>query len=233
MNIDTTIQRRTWIRTEDSAVEIEGDVELVKAARGAPYLTGTIRTVRGSLTVADKIFKVTRGEIEFTGGSHINPTLDIAAQYTVPNYQVTALLTGTADKPVLSLSSVPSLPQSDILAVLMFGKPANQLNAGEQQGLQQQAATMAAGVATSQIGKAAAQALGLQDLGVTTSAGGVGVGHYIGNNVYVSGSQATTSGQGQQGSVSLYLTPDLRLDTSASTNAQVGNQIELKWHKEY
>ncbi|EQD35259.1 protein containing DUF490, partial [mine drainage metagenome] len=40
---------------------------------------------------------------------------------------VTLRITGFADAPNISLSSNPELPQDDLLALLLFGKPASQL----------------------------------------------------------------------------------------------------------
>jgi translocation and assembly module TamB len=193
-----------------------------------------INGVRGNLVVANKTFKLSRARITFTGGHQIDPSLDLAAQYTVRPYDITAIVTGTAKKPVLALSSTPSLQQADIVSMLMFGKPVNQLTASQQKGLQQQALSMAGGYAASQIGQSIAHALGLQDLGMTVSQqGGVGFGHYMTQDVYISASQEAASARNNKASVNYYLTPHLELDTSASTNSNVGNQIELNWKEDY
>ncbi|MBF6567644.1 MAG: translocation/assembly module TamB [Candidatus Binataceae bacterium] len=233
LQIEVLIGRNNWIKNDQSEVNIDGKLRVSKANHGELGIWGVIHTVQGTLVLVGKTFTVNRGSIRFTGGSQFDPLLDLMGQYSVGRYQIIANLTGLASKPVLTLSSLPTLPQSDILSVLMFGKPASQLTSGQQQGLQQQALSMAAGAATAQLGKSVAQALGVQNLGLTMSNGGLGVGHYLTDNVYVSGSQATTSGQGQSGSVTVYLTPHLNLNTSASTSSQVGNQIELNWQWEY
>jgi autotransporter translocation and assembly factor TamB len=234
VNLDTTIHRDTWIKTEDSAVELEGKLHLYKSLHGQPSVSGVINGVRGNLVVTGKTFKLSRARITFTGGHQIDPSLDLAAQYTVRPYEITAAVTGTAKKPVLALSSIPNLQQADIVSMLMFGKPVDQLTASEQRGLQQQALSMAGGYAASQIGQSIAHALGLQNLGMTVSQqGGVSFGHYMTQDVYISASQEAASTRNNKASVNYYLTPHLELDTSASTNSNVGNQIELNWKKDY
>ncbi len=234
INLDVIIHRDTWIKTADSAVELEGKIHVAKPARGKPILSGTINSVRGNLTVVGKTFTLSRGQIIFTGGQEIDPSLDLAAAYAAPSYDITAAITGTAKKPVLALSSTPDLTQADILAVLMFGKPVNQLTASQQNGLQQEALSMASGYVAAQVGKSIAQALGLEALGVNVSQSGVGFGNYLTKNVYVSASQETNpSAPGRAAALTYYLTPHLELETSASTNSSVGNQIELNWKKEY
>jgi autotransporter translocation and assembly factor TamB len=233
ISLDAIIHRNTWIKTADGEVELQGAVHLSKAPDAEPTLSGSINSVRGILLVAGKAFTVKEAHILFTGGHQIDPSLDIAALYTVSNYEITAKISGTAKKPELALSSIPNLPQSDILSVLMFGKPADQLSSGEQKGLQNQALSMAGGYAAGQLGQAIAQSLGLETLGIGTTPGGLGVSHYLTQNIYISASQATTGTTGQNASVSFYLTPHLELDTSASTRTRTGNQIELNWEREY
>ena len=87
-------------------------------------------------------------------------------------------------------------------------------------------------MAASQAGRAIADSLGLEDLGVTTTeTGSVGVVRYVTQNIYVSASQETVDPRKRRGSVSYYLTPEININTSTSTGQ--GNQIELQWHKYY
>jgi len=225
------IDRNTWIKTADFAVEMEGDVHIRKKRLGSLIVYGTINTVHGTVVVAQRQFDLTRGQIRFTGGHDINPELDIVAQRRVQNYLISATVGGDAKKPTLTLSSIPDLPQADILSVMMFGKPSSQLTGGQQTDLQNQAISMAGGYAASQVGQAVAQALGLGELGVTTGSGGVGFGRYLTKNVFVSASQSASDMQDRKAEIQYYLTPEINLGTSASTN--YGNEIKLQWHKEY
>jgi translocation and assembly module TamB len=231
LDLRVVVDRNTWIKTADFAVELEGDVHVHKKRRGRLIVFGTIDTVRGTLVVAHREFDLARGHIRFTGGRQINPELDLVAQYHAQNYLVSATVSGTADKPTLTLSSIPDLPQADILSVMMFGKPSSQLSGGQQKDLQNQAMSMAGGYAASQVGQAVAQALGLGDLGVTTNSGGVGFGRYLSKNIYVSASQSAANMQDRRAEIHYYITPSVDLNTSASTN--YGNEIKLQWHKEY
>ena len=232
IDMDVVIDRDTWIKTADSAVELEGRLHIHKKHGGdQPTISGTINTVHGSLVVAGRNFDLTRGKIMFTGEQHINPELLIVAQRQVENYTVSVTVGGTAEKPTLTLSSIPDLPQADILSVMMFGKTTSQLSGGQQKDLQNQALTMAGGYAASQIGQAVAQSLGLGDLGVTANSSGVGLGRYVTKNVYVSASQSASNMSDRRAEIQYYITPSVNLGTSASTN--YGNEIKLQWHKDY
>jgi autotransporter translocation and assembly factor TamB len=231
VNVGVVIDRNTWIKTADFAVELEGRLHLVKKRNEQLIIAGAITTVRGTVVVADRQFDVKRGQILFTGGHQLNPELDLLAQIQVPNYLVSVNINGSADKPKLTLSSIPDLPQSDILSVIMFGKPANQLSGNQQQNLQNQALSMAGGYAAAQIGHAVAQALGLSELGVTTTSGGVGLGRYITKNLYVSATQSSANMQDRRAGFQYYITPNITINSSASTN--YGNEVTLQWQKEY
>jgi translocation and assembly module TamB len=202
-----------------------------KRGREQPSISGTINTVRGTLVVASSQFDLTHGEITFTGGHDINPELLIVAQRQVQTYTVSATVGGTADKPTLTLGSIPDLPQADILSVMMFGKTTSQLSGGQQKDLQSQALSMAGGYAASQIGQAVAQSLGLGELGVTTNSAGVGLGRYLTKNIYVSATQSSSNMSDRRAEIQYYITPNVNVGTSASTN--YGNEIKLQWHKDY
>jgi len=233
LDMELVINRNTWIKAADFAVELQGNLHAHKPSASAkqPDISGTINTVRGTLVVAGRQFDLSRGQIMFTGGLQVNPELSIVAQYRVQKYTISASVAGTATKPTLTLSSIPDLQQADILSVLMFGKPSNELSGGQQKDLQNQALSMAGSYAAAQAGQAIAESLGLSELGVTTTSAGVGLGRYLSKNVYVSASQSTSEMQNRQAEIQYYLTPSVTINTSASTN--YGNEIRLQWHKNY
>lgn len=232
IDMDIVIDRNTWIKTADLAVELQGRLHVHKKLGGEqPFISGTINTVHGTIVVASSQFDLTHGEITFTGGQEIDPQLLIVAQRQVQTYTVSATVGGTASKPTLTLSSIPDLPQADILSLMMFGKTTSQLSGGQQKDLQSQALSMAGGYAASQIGQAVAQSLGLGDLGVTTSSAGVGLGRYVTKNIYVSASQSSSNMSDRRAEIQYYITPSVNVGTSASTN--YGNEIKLQWHKDY
>jgi translocation and assembly module TamB len=149
----------------------------------------------------------------------------------VSAYTIDVLVTGFASRPKLKLQSMPSLPQSDILSLLLFGKTSSSLGQGQSASLQQQAAQMAAGAAASTIGQSLASSLGLGELGIdvnSSSGNGVGVGRYIGKNTYLSASQSTT---GRKVSIQYYIKRWISITTS--TNADGSSEIFLNLIKQY
>ena len=97
-------------------------------------LNGTLQANRGTyrldLGLVQRTFEVQGGKIDFQGDTAFDPTLDIAASYTVrqPDQQdirILATIGGTLSHMQLSLSSDLryALSQTEILSYLVFGVP--------------------------------------------------------------------------------------------------------------
>jgi autotransporter translocation and assembly factor TamB len=236
VDLSVVVPNQAWIRHSEANVELSGKLRAVKEAGKEITLTGTIKVVRGWIGFQGRRFNLIRGSVEFRGDETLNPALDIAAQYRLQQYQVEVIVSGTLDKPVLTLRSQPALEQADILALLLFGKPLNTLNRNEQNALQQSAAEMAGGFAAAKVAEAVSEALGLDrlglDLGEIDAGGGqIGFGRYIGNRTYVSVSQQLSGEAGREVSIEYQIGPDWKITSSTSTTGTSG--VGILWHRRY
>ena len=232
VNLTVTIPNNLWVRHPNATVELAGNLTVEKKPQSEPALIGVIETVRGWVGFQGRRFEIRRGLVQFNGGLPINPTIDAVGEYRVNNYVVSAVASGTANKPALTLTSQPSLEQSDILALLLFGKPIADLTSNEQFTLQQSAVDITAGFAAAQIGKAVSDALGLESLGdVSFSGGQVRFGRYVGGKTYFSLSQEIAGKMGGEVSLEYQLTPQIRIDATANASGNSG--VDIIWHKRY
>jgi len=87
-----------------------------------PIFFGHAEVERGELTYKGKRYRVTKGSVDFTNPTRIEPFFDIEAETNVraagQNYRLVVGATGPTQKLVPSLSSDPPLPAADILALL-------------------------------------------------------------------------------------------------------------------
>jgi autotransporter translocation and assembly factor TamB len=236
VDLSVVVPNQAWVRHPEANVELSGELRAVKETGKEISLIGTIRIVRGWIGFQGRRFNLIRGEVEFRGDETLNPALDIVAQYRVQQYQVEVIVTGTLDKPVLTLRSEPALEQADILALLLFGKPLNDLSRTEQNTLQQSAAEMAGGFAAAKVANAVSEALGLDrlglDLGEIDAGGGqIGFRRYIGERTYISISQDLSGEAGQEVSIEYQIGPDWKITSSTSTAGSSG--LGILWHKRY
>ena len=225
------IHRNTWIRHENAQVELDGDLDIKKPMGGQISVVGEIDTLRGWLQFHSKRFTLANGQILFTGGSEIDPTLNIDAQYAVSNYTIDVIVAGTAVKPEIKLQSQPQLAQADILSLILFGTTTSQLGQGQKATLQQQAQSMAAGAA----GQALSESLGLASLGVDVNGESVGLGHYLNENTYVSVSPSLGANASkvpsQVASIQYFLRRWLTITTATMSDGS--RQVFLKVTKRY
>ncbi len=108
--------------------EWSADIKL-RGTTEEPRITGVARVVRGDYTFAGTEFELTRGEIDFEGNSPPNPTLDIRAETRRDSLTVQVNVRGTASQPEITFSSVPALPEEELLARLLFGGSVTTLSA--------------------------------------------------------------------------------------------------------
>ncbi len=238
VSVDLTVRTtgNVWIRHPDLVAELSGNVHATKAPQREVDLTGRVDVVRGWFAFQGRRFELERGAIQFTGGDKINPSLDILARYRLPEYQVDATISGTVEKPSLTLASQPRLEQADILALLIFGRPINALNQTEQGTLQKSAVGITSGYVAGRIANSVSDALGLDSLGVDIrevdfSGGRVGFGHYVGNKTYVSMSQQLSGERGREVEMEYQIAPEWKLGTSTSSTGS--NGVDLIWQKRY
>lgn len=164
-----------------------------------PRIGGEARLVRGDYTFAGTRFELTRGRIEFDRNQPIDPRLDIEAQASANGTQVTIDITGNAQTPEIAFSSIPALPQEEILARLLFGGSVTSLSATD-------AVQLGAALASLQGGGGGLdpigdlrRSIGLDQLRIVSAdpalgrGTGVALGKNLGRRVYI---ELVTDGQG-------------------------------------
>ncbi len=140
----------------DLSTNLAGNVQLNQLPGAVINAIGELYTKKGVYKAYGQTLKIQTGRLIYTGGSLMNPGLNISAIkkmktintggnvssftgetslkaiYTgTENLTVGVEVTGTLDNPVFSLISTPSMPQGDILSYLVFGYPASQANGNQ------------------------------------------------------------------------------------------------------
>jgi translocation and assembly module TamB len=214
-----------------------------------PQVSGGFRMIRGLFSLAGTSLDFTSGNVSFNGQGlkgGMDPSINFVAQssvvYNGPT-TVTLTVSGFADSPKISLSSSPSLPQDDLLGLLLFGKPASQLTpvqlaeigyalaglsgigGGGGGGSKWNPLTWvkkAFGLNTLSVGSATPQnqtGANGSSQGSSTSGASLTAGKYVSKKVYVAATQSTTGYSQVQVSVDLnqYLKLVTRLGNGTAT----------------
>ena len=96
-----------------------------------PAIAGTVDLVRGGYEFAGRRFDLREGRIRFDGKTPINPTLDIDAEADVSDLTATIHVGGTGLKPDITFTSIPAMPQDELLSRILFGTSITNLSAPE------------------------------------------------------------------------------------------------------
>ncbi|MBQ1541494.1 MAG: translocation/assembly module TamB domain-containing protein [Caulobacteraceae bacterium] len=178
--------RRIFINGMGLNAELSVDAH-VSGTTAAPALTGVARIVRGDYDFGGKRFAFDdQGTIRLAT-SPDNIKLDLSATRDDPSLTAVIKITGTAAKPVIALTSTPTLPSDEILSQVLFGRSASQLSPVEAAQLAAALASLATGGGFDIIGGLRGLA-GLDRLALGgDQASGVTVagGKYLTDNVYL------------------------------------------------
>jgi len=172
----------------DINITVGGDLQIVKPAGTAVLLLGTVETIRGTYAFQGRRFELERGgTIRFMGEPRPNPAIDVTATRVIPNTGVEARvrIQGTVRAPQLSLTSSPPLDESDILALIVFNRPVNELGTGERASLAATAGGIATGFLAAPLGESIGRALDLDlfEITTTTEEGDLGAGLTVGQQI--------------------------------------------------
>ncbi len=174
-----------------AAIQLRGTLD-------APVMGGYADLVDGTYDFAGRRFDLTRGHLTFTGTSPPDPRLDIVAMASVTGLTATVTVAGSSLHPDISFSSVPALPEEDLLARLLFGDSITSISAPEALELGSALAALHGGGGLDPINKLR-RAIGLDRLRIVAAdvtiprQTGFGAGKYLGRRVYA---EIITDGRG-------------------------------------
>jgi translocation and assembly module TamB len=240
--VDVSAPRAVFVRGRGLEAELGGDVA-VRGRLTAPEITGALELRRGEITLAGKRLEFERGRLAWDGA--LLPDLALRASSSSGGYTARVDVTGPPTAPEIVFSSVPELPQDEVLARLFFDRPLRELSAFE-------LATIAAGAAGTAgllpggggegfLGRLR-DGLGLDRLAVGSAEQRPGsvtngeedrpgatleAGRYVADGVYVGVRQGTEPGTSRVG-VRVDLTPRMRLEAETG-DREAGNRVGVSW----
>jgi translocation and assembly module TamB len=190
----------------DSRIDVRGmglDSEwganiLLRGTTEAPRIGGRAEVVRGGYSFAGTRFELTRGIISFDENVPVDPRLDITAETATNGLTVRVRVTGNAQSPQIDFTSVPPLPEEEILARLLFGGSITTLSATDALQLGAAVASLRGGGGMDPINRLRT-AIGLDRLRIVPADAalgrqtGVALGKNIGRRFYV---ELVTDGRG-------------------------------------
>ncbi len=124
-----------WVRRDDFSVQVDPRLTIAIDEDGARMI-GPVQIRRGYITFMGKKFEFKRGEVRFTGGNSIDPTVDLAATHDLGTGEViTAKISGYLLRPELDFSSSrdANISDSEAIQLLVRGRPGASTETATQQ----------------------------------------------------------------------------------------------------
>lgn len=198
-----------------------------------PVISGEMNLVRGKFDFLDRVFELTQGSVLLGGENPPSPFLEVLGETQILDNLIQVRISGPARDFRLSLTSVPALPQDELLAMILFGRSLRQISPLQAVRLAQAAAEMTGlGGATPDFLDSIKSSLGLQEVDVTRDDQdntAVGIGGYVGGKYYVR-TQSSVSGQDRT-RVEIQITPKISVETEVGSDSRQGGGV--MWKHDY
>ncbi|UDL89616.1 translocation/assembly module TamB domain-containing protein [Mesorhizobium sp. PAMC28654] len=230
LNVTVNAPNQIFIQGRGVDAELGGSLKLTGPA-SSPQAVGTFTLQRGRLSILGKRLTFTEGTIGFSGS--LVPYLNLTATSTTTGTTVTILVSGEANNPKFTFSSVPALPEDEVLAQLIFGRSMSNLSPLQIAQLAEAAAQLAGVGGSTSLLENLRSAIGVDDLDVTTDSEGgtaVSAGKYLNDRTYVTIQKGDKPGSGKA-------TIDLNVGRGVKLRGEANDAGEAKggifYEKEY
>lgn len=208
IRLDIALKAPDEIYVTGMGLESEWKADIVlRGTTEAPRVTGEIELVRGTLGFAGRSFELEEGRVTFPTGDAYDPAIRLLASDTIETVTVNVSVSGRASNPQIAFSSVPGLPQDEIVSRILFGDSITTLSP-------LQAVQLASSLNTLSSGGG-----GLSPLGALQSATGIDRLRILGPDDTVGRGAALAAGQ--------YITKDIYLEVITDARGYTATQLEI------
>ena len=228
---DNLVMRGNNLRPANAPIDIGdmnatvgGTIRARKAPGAEPQIVGDVNTVRGNYSFQGRRFEILRdGHIRFDGSDELNPAINIRARRVISGVETFVQVQGTMKQPELSFSSNPPLDQADILSLIVFNQPINELGEGQQVSLTERATALAGGYLATGLSRSISNALELDEFEIEAGERGFGptlsVGEQVGEHLFFRVRQGFGDAQATELILEYQLRDHLRVQANVAETA--------------
>jgi translocation and assembly module TamB len=243
LNLTLDAPQQVFVRGRGLDAELGGTIHL-HGTTAKPVPDGGLQLRRGTFSIVGSTLNFTEGTVDFSGAGISDPSIHFVATSTTATIVATLTIGGSAKEPKITLSSVPEMPQDEILAQLLFNTSTSKLSPLQLAEIAGALATMSGATSGFDPLESIRNTFGLDRLSVGSSSTGnptLEAGSYLARGVYLGAKQNTTGG-GTQATVQVDLAKGLKLETTAgsgnssatgSTSSSDAASVGLTYQFEY
>ncbi|MEO5327767.1 MAG: translocation/assembly module TamB domain-containing protein [Magnetococcus sp. THC-1_WYH] len=230
LDIQIAFPGQTFVRGRGLDSQWQGNLH-VQGSFGEPRIGGKLEVRRGYLNFLNRRYALNKGIIRFSGQYPPNPTMDVEAVTKSHDLEVTANLEGSVTSPRLRFSSVPSMPEDEVLANLLFGRSVDAITPAQAIKLASTVQSLRSGEMgiVEEIG----QSLGVDQLdfnGDSMQTGTINAGKHLSDKMYLE-VQKGMKADSDRINLEYDLTPEISLQTGV--DAKSNTDIGIMWNRDY
>lgn len=233
LNIAIRYRQPFDVQNNVAQLEISPDLR-IRGTLNNPIVSGRAQVREGFVTFQRRDFEVRKGIIDFINPYRTVPEIDIQSEAEIRTWKINLALKGTPDNLDVTLTSVPSETEADILSLILLGRTTGELTSGAG-GSQSTTSQIMAGMITDTFGDDIKRSTGVDILQVESTdgsdnqdAGGVKVtlGKHLSDRMTVKYAIQTTNGETIQRAIMEYkLLERILVNGSQSTNGLFGAEL--------
>ena len=218
LNLTLDAPQQVFIRGRGLDAELGGTIHF-RGTTANPVPDGGLHLRRGTFSIVGSTLNFTEGTVDFSGDGIADPSIHFVATSTTATIVATLTIGGTAKNPKITLTSVPDMPQDEILAQLLFGTTSSKLSPFQLAEIAAALASMSGATSGFDPLESIRNTFGLDRLSVGSNSTGnptLEAGSYLTRGVYLGAKQSTT-GSGTQATVQIDLAKGLKLEATAGS----------------
>jgi len=224
-----------WLRGRGLSLQLRGDLQTTLRA-GEPAVVGDLSVVEGNYRFLGTLFQVERGVVTFYGDFDSDPHLDLELVSRAAGTVYRIRMTGQALAPTLTLGSEPAMTDGDIVSSLLFGKPLDQLDSGQETLLKARTAQVLTGLGATQVSDRLSRLVGADMVTYNPAAAedaedSLLIGKYLSPRLLLKYEQFLGRSTSYTVRLDYALTRLFRLETTVGQGEESG--VELKWARDY
>lgn len=206
-------------------------------------LKGEIKLEKGGYKLNGQQFELRNGVITLAGDPEKKTKLYVVASRDISDYRVDIVLQGKLTNPNIILRSTPSLPQQEILSLILFGKSPTEISYTQDKQLERSLSSLMKEQSGPGVLNKLQKTIGIDRIDITRQEIGdreetsISVGKYLTDDTYISLKQ----GLGEEPtrvSIETKVTKNLKLQVDAgeaerASSDRTSGQVSLIWKHDY
>lgn len=229
--LEVSVRSPRGVRLTGHGVEASLVLDLdITGSIGDPLIAGTGRIQRGRFDLLGKRFEISDSSLQIEGDPN-EAELNILAVRNTDELTVQIEITGTPNKPEITLSSQPELPQDEVLSRLLFGRSPSELGPLETARLAAALAQLTGGGGFDLLG-GIEESLNLDTVDIGQSSSGaveLTTGKYLAEDVYL---ELRSSPDAPPG-VALEWQPLDNIEVEVETASNAGQSVSVRWKRDF